>query len=1269
MNKKLSAICFLLLLFTIPSTSFTQIITIGTGTNTNTGTTYPAPYGNWYDGAKHQFLIRASELTSAGMSAGDINSLAFDVATASGNPLTDFTISLKLVSINDLTGNFETGLTTVWGPQTYTEVGGWNTHTFGAPFYWDGTSNLLVETCFNSPNFSNNAQTRWTATPFASANYFFQDNNPVLCNQNNATISFDRPNMRFDWTSSNVPPVGNFTANTTFTCDGTISFTDLSTNNPTSWQWDFGDGNTDTVQNPTHTYTADGTYTVTLIVTNPFGSDTIVFTNFIVVNTSAPTPVTANCEPQTTSYCCGFGITNVTFNTINHNSNDGAEGYSDFTCVQTTVTEGQVYPISITADNPTTHNFAVWIDFNNDGVLDDNTERVFTASSQLVATGNIIIPGNATLNTPLRMRVSADYDFSNPPMPCVDLEFGQAEDYAITIIANTQPPVADFSVSDTLTCDGVIEFTDLSTNLPFQWIWDFGDGNSSNQQHPTHTYTADGTYTVTLIAINAHGNDTIVYSNLIVVNLSGALTPAACTPNTLAYCCDYGIYQVTYSGIDHSTGDGSEGYQDFSCLISTNVMEGIPYNIDIRTGPTNPQDTKVWIDLNNDGVLDDNTELMFTALNQFNPSGSFTIPSGAVLGTPVRMRISSDVVGSNLTSCTTPTFGQVEDYAITIDSLQLPPIANFTADVTYTCDGVVNFTDLSTNLPTGWLWDFGDGNTDTAQNPTHTYTSSGTYTVSLTASNTYGSDQEVKLFYITVDFNGICDTINLPPNGAGPIQTSCGGLMYDNGGPNNNYGLNSNSWVTIAPTGALNVTLTFTFFDFVSGQPGDTLFIYDGPTTSDPILAKYWGNGTPPVTMSTGGSITVHLVTTAGYTDPGFALEWSCTPGTTPEASFSAANNNICENECITFTDLSTGNGITDWNWSFPGGTPSSYNGQTPPAICYTSAGTYDVTLSVTNPLGTDDTTITGYITVMSGCFPEASFTADNTSICENDCVTFTDQSTGVNISNWTWLFPGGIPSSYSGQTPGAVCYTSPGTYNVTLTITDANGTDDTLATSLITVISANDCDTAMIPVTGTATKTECDGTVTDDGGSMNDYSNNSDGSLTIAPTGANNVTVDFISFDFETGADFLYVYDGPDILSPLIGQYDGTALPNGGSITSSGGSITLRQVTGSTNTHPGFVANWNCLVSVAENELNDQLDIYPNPARDQVTIDFNPEKAMDKVGLRITNMVGQTVHQESVNNVNSFKRIVDVSTFPKGVYMITIQTNNHQITKRITIQ
>ncbi len=86
-------------------------------------------------------------------------------------------------------------------------------------------------------------------------------------------------------------PVASFTANVTSSCTGTISFSDQSSSTPTSWSWNFGDATTSTVQNPTHTYTANGTYTVSLTATNALGNNTYTRTSYITI--SMPTAPTA----------------------------------------------------------------------------------------------------------------------------------------------------------------------------------------------------------------------------------------------------------------------------------------------------------------------------------------------------------------------------------------------------------------------------------------------------------------------------------------------------------------------------------------------------------------------------------------------------------------------------------------------------------------------------------------------------------------------------------------------------------------------------------------------------------------------------------------------------------------------------------------------------------------------------------------------------------------------------------------------------------------
>ncbi|WP_411895258.1 choice-of-anchor D domain-containing protein [Winogradskyella sp. A2] len=159
----------------------------------------------------------------------------------------------------------------------------------------------------------------------------------------------------------------------------------------------------------------------------------------------------------TPSYCAANGnndsfeyIGNVTLNTINNTSVGGttSTGYSDFTGISTSLTQGAVYPISITpvwTGTVYTEGFAVYIDFNQDYDFADAGELVFTAGPDTVSPqlGNITIPGGATVGN-TRMRVIMD-DANLPVGPCGTHNYGEVEDYTITIAASS--PLAEINVT------------------------------------------------------------------------------------------------------------------------------------------------------------------------------------------------------------------------------------------------------------------------------------------------------------------------------------------------------------------------------------------------------------------------------------------------------------------------------------------------------------------------------------------------------------------------------------------------------------------------------------------------------------------------------------------------------------------------------------------------------------------------------------------------------------------------------------------------------
>ena len=208
----------------------------------------------------------------------------------------------------------------------------------------------------------------------------------------------------------------------------------------------------------------------------------------------------------------------------------------------------------------------------------------------------------------------------------------------------------------------VVDFTDASVNSD-SWSWDFGDGNTSTQQNPTHTYTADGTYSVCLIASSACDADTV------------------CTLITVTAC------PIPVAGFTESINGTTVSFTDTSA------------------------DTDLWAWDFGDG----NTS------TQQNPTHTYTAD-----GTYIVCLIALSNCGGD-TSCV----------AITVSNCT-SPVASFTENINV---GVVDFTSTSSTTGlTTYAWDFGDGQSATSENPTNTYAANGTYTVCLTVSDSCGID-------------------------------------------------------------------------------------------------------------------------------------------------------------------------------------------------------------------------------------------------------------------------------------------------------------------------------------------------------------------------------------------------------------------------------------------------------------------------------------------------------------------------------------------------
>ncbi|PLW97854.1 MAG: hypothetical protein C0591_05715, partial [Marinilabiliales bacterium] len=358
-----------------------------------------------------------------------------------------------------------------------------------------------------------------------------------------------------------VAPVADFSGNPTSVMEGqSVSFTDQSANNPTSWSWSFPGGNpsTSAERNPVVTYPAIGNYNVSLTVSNSAGSNQIVKSGYITVTEYVIT------------YCSSSGASTATewINSVSlgsfSNSSGSDGGYGDFTGNPVSLESGKSYSFSGIPGFSGRSNqeyWRVWIDFNMDGDFTDSGEQVFAADRQKGGVaGSISIP--AGLDGETRMRVSMEA--KGVPTSCENFSAGEVEDYTILFGAPVpQAPNADFVGSPTsVEVGGTVDFTDLSDNNPTSWSWSFSGGTpaTSSLQNPSVAYNAVGVYDVSLTVSNSIGSNSKTLSGYITVSEGGS-TGAYCESASQSNALDW-IGQVDFNGF--SNPSGASLYSDFT---------------------------------------------------------------------------------------------------------------------------------------------------------------------------------------------------------------------------------------------------------------------------------------------------------------------------------------------------------------------------------------------------------------------------------------------------------------------------------------------------------------------------------------------------------------------------------------------------------------------------------------------------------------------------------------------------------------------------------
>jgi len=241
----LSAVMFLL---STTSSAQTTDYTIGTGTSTNSSTGVPSPLHDYWEGDRHQFLYRVSEMAAAGMQPGLIYAIKWDVvATNNSNPQ-GWTMHIGTTSVNSLSSTFQaTPSIKVVGPMSnsFYPTSGINSFPLSTPMFWNGVDNIIIQTCHGTGSgcrgYTRNCSVRYTSTGFTATTYYQTDCNGSQCSRSSGSTTSNRPNVIFEWGSACPAKFLVDPANVTSCATDDATFT-ATVDSASVFQWQYKTG-------------------------------------------------------------------------------------------------------------------------------------------------------------------------------------------------------------------------------------------------------------------------------------------------------------------------------------------------------------------------------------------------------------------------------------------------------------------------------------------------------------------------------------------------------------------------------------------------------------------------------------------------------------------------------------------------------------------------------------------------------------------------------------------------------------------------------------------------------------------------------------------------------------------------------------------------------------------------------------------------------------------------------------------------------------------
>lgn len=386
-----------------------------------------------------------------------------------------------------------------------------------------------------------------------------------------------------------------------------------------------------------------------------------------------------------------------------------------------------------------------------------STNAAITTTDTLISTDNVTVTRNTpdtvrkTITIPNNLTPNTDYylgviiDNSDSVSEWTEKNNTSYMHIRTGSATQSQAPTAEANGPYNGSVNSAIAFSSSGSNDSdgsiASYNWNFGDGNSSTSANPNHSYSAAGSYTVNLTVTD---NDGLTATDT-------ATTTITTNPGT-AYCTSSGggnyewIAGVAIGGVNNSSAKG--GYSDYTAQVA-NLNSG-SNSATLTPGFTSGAYTEywsVWIDFNKDGDFTDSGEQLINGQSSKAAiSANLNIPTSAAGVNGARMRIAMKYGSAASSACENFASGEVEDYSVNIVGSgggNQSPISNANGPYAGNVNTNINFNsngsaDTDGNIA-AYSWNFGDGNSSTTANPSHSYSTAGSYTAVLTVTDNQGA--------------------------------------------------------------------------------------------------------------------------------------------------------------------------------------------------------------------------------------------------------------------------------------------------------------------------------------------------------------------------------------------------------------------------------------------------------------------------------------------------------------------------------------------------